>query len=160
VTDGWQGIRVSIFSEACYLAPIRTIIREATGLAGLSEEESAAVELAVTEGCANVIRHCYGDCPDERIDLVFTFRDGEFEVRIDDYGKFVDPQQMKGRRLDDVKPGGLGLHFMRKVMDEVRFERNRWGGTRLTLVKRVPGKDGKAQRGGASGEKHGDAGQS
>jgi len=44
---------------------------------------------------------------------------------------------MKGRELDDVKPGGLGLHFINSVMDKVEYRKNKWGGTTLILQKRV-----------------------
>ena len=39
--------------------------------------------------------------------------------------------------LGFMKPGGLGVHFMKKVMDEVKYEKNEWGGTSLTMVKRL-----------------------
>ena len=137
MADGWQGIRISLTSDGRYLEALRTVIREATGLAGLTEDDLTDVQLAVTEGCANVIRHCYQGCPDERIDFVLTFGEDHFEVRIDDYGKFVDPKHIKGRDLDDLKPGGLGVHLMRRAMDEVIYEKNGWGGTTLILRKRV-----------------------
>jgi len=137
VASAWQGIRISVFSEVRYLEPIRALLGEATGLAGLGEEDAAQVALAVTEGCANVIRHCYKNQSDKQIDLILTFHDDVFDVRIDDYGTFVDPAKIRGRDLRDVRPGGLGVHLMQKVMDEVRYEKNRWGGTSLTLRKRV-----------------------
>jgi anti-sigma regulatory factor (Ser/Thr protein kinase) len=137
MADGWQGIRISLASDARYLEALRAVIREATGLAGLTEDDLTDVQLAVTEGCANVIRHCYHGCPDERIDIILTFEEERFEVRIDDYGKFVDPKHIKGRDLDDLKPGGLGVHLMRRAMDEVIYEKNGWGGTTLILRKRV-----------------------
>lgn len=137
MADGWQGIRISLNSDARYLEALRTVIREVTGLAGLTEDDLSDVQLAVTEGCANVIRHCYHGCPDERIDVVLTFGKERFEVRIDDYGKFVDPKHIKGRDLDDLKPGGLGVHLMRRAMDEVIYEKNGWGGTTLILRKQV-----------------------
>jgi anti-sigma regulatory factor (Ser/Thr protein kinase) len=124
------------------------MIREAAELSGLDGDATSEVELAVTEGCANVIRHCYGNCDAERIDLVLTFTEGMLEVRIDDYGRFVDPSRIQGRPLDEVRPGGLGVHLMRKVMDEVSYTRNRWGGTSLTLRKRVQGRaEGKERKG-------------
>ena len=135
--ESWQGIRLSLASDVRYLEPIRTMIRESTELAGLSEDESDEIVLAVQEACANVIRHCYKNCPDERMDLLVTFHDDALEIRIDDFGEFVDPATIKGRALEDVKPGGLGVHFMKKVMDEVKFEKNEWGGTSLTMVKRL-----------------------
>jgi anti-sigma regulatory factor (Ser/Thr protein kinase) len=126
-------------SDAQYLEPVRTVIKEVTLLAGFGEEETAEIVLAVTEGLTNVIRHCYRNCPDERIDLVLTFGADEFEIRIDDYGKFVDPGKIRGRDLGDVKPGGLGVHLMRKVMDRLEYRRNAHGGTSLVMAKRLPG---------------------
>lgn len=141
MAEGWQGIRLSVRSQARFLEPIRTVFREATELAGLPEEDSAEVVLAVTEACANIIKHCYESAPDKRIDLTISFREEDLEIRIDDYGCFVDPSCMKGRELDDIRPGGLGVHLMRKVMDEVRYEENAWGGTTLTMVKSLAPRD-------------------
>lgn len=141
MADSWQGIRVSFRSQARYLDPLRTIVAEATKLAGLDEQASGKVVLAVQEACANVIRHCYGGREDGRIDLILTFADEHLEIRIDDYGEWVDPENIKGRDLCDVKPGGLGVHFMKSVMDEVEYLRNEWGGTSLKMTKRVPPKD-------------------
>jgi len=138
MADRWRGIRVTIPSDVSYLEPIRTLIQQVSTLAGLSRDAAAEVELAVTEGCANVIRHCYCNSDRERIDLVFTFAKDSFEVRIDDYGKFVDPSRIKSRPLDEVRPGGLGVHLMKKVMDEVTYTKNGWGGTSLTMKKRLP----------------------
>jgi anti-sigma regulatory factor (Ser/Thr protein kinase) len=137
--DGWQGIRLSFRSDIRYLEPVRTVVRESLGLVGLEGETAADVVLAVQEGCTNVIRHCYHGCPDEQIDLVLSFSDEALEIRIDDYGDFVGPDRIQGRDLDDVRPGGLGVHLMRKVMDSVEYTANAWGGTTLTMVKRRPG---------------------
>jgi len=116
---------------------VRAIIRAAAAFAGFDRDASSEIELAVTEGCSNVIRHCYGNCDNERIDLVLTLGTDALEIRIDDYGKFVDPSRIKSRPLNDVRPGGLGVHLMHKLMDEVTYKRNRWGGTSLTLRKRL-----------------------
>jgi len=136
---GWRGIRVAIPSDARYLGPVRAVIRAAAAFAGFDRDSSSEIELAVTEGCSNVIRHCYGNCDNERIDLVLTLDTDALEIRIDDYGKFVDPSRIKSRALDDVRPGGLGVHLMHKLMDEVIYKRNQWGGTSLTLRKRLAG---------------------
>ena len=135
--DGTEVIKVSVESDPKYLEPLRVVISEATGILGLDEELTGQIVLAVTEACANVIRHCY-ECKDrERIDVTLRFGSGRFEVRIDDYGEFVDPSCMKGREIEDVKPGDLGLHFIHSVMDEVEYEKNKWGGTTLTMVKHI-----------------------
>lgn len=141
MAEGGKRIRVSVPSDVRFLGAIRSLVQEACGIVGFSETETADVQLAVQEGCSNVIRHCYGNCSDKRLDVAVVFAVDALEIRVDDYGTFVDPSRMKGRELDDVRPGGLGVHLMRKAMDEVRYERNAWGGTTLTLRKRLPGRD-------------------
>lgn len=150
MAEGWEGIRLSVPSHKRYLEPIRLIIRETCDLVDLTEERAGEVVLAVQEALANVIRHCYKDNPDLRIDLRISLPGDRLEIRIDDYGRFVDPAKIKGRALEDVKPGGLGVLFMRKVMDEVRYERNAWGGTTLTMVKALGAGAGGGDPGGAA----------
>lgn len=135
--ESWQGIRLSFRSHPRYLVPIRTIIQEATDLVGMAADDAQKVVLAVQEGCANVIRHCYKNQPDKRIDLILSFAEDRIKIRIDDYGEWVDPAGIKSRELDDVKPGGLGVHLMNTVMDHVEYKRNEWGGTSLIMVKHV-----------------------
>jgi anti-sigma regulatory factor (Ser/Thr protein kinase) len=47
----------------------------------------------------------------------------------------VDPATIRSRDLDDIRPGGLGVHIIHEVMDEVRYERRDSRGMRLTMVK-------------------------
>jgi anti-sigma regulatory factor (Ser/Thr protein kinase) len=57
-------------------------------------------------------------------------------VRLRDYGKQVQPQQMQGRAYDLIRPGGLGLHLIRSAFDKVDYVlRSR--GTELVLTKNL-----------------------
>lgn len=63
-------------------------------------------------------------------------------IVIEDLGRQIEPSDIKGRDLDDIRPGGLGVHIIKEVMDEVAYEKRPGGGMRLTLVKRAQaGKD-------------------
>ena len=53
---------------------------------------------------------------------------------LQDSGEAADPKKLRGRPLDEVRPGGLGLHFMRQSMDEVEFSRKK-GKNLLRMVK-------------------------
>ncbi len=53
---------------------------------------------------------------------------------LEDRGVTVNSKKMCGRALEDVRPGGLGLHFIRECMDTVEFSR-RNGRNQLRLVK-------------------------
>jgi len=51
----------------------------------------------------------------------------------------VDVSKVKPRDLEDIRPGGLGTHFIREVMDEVEFLRPpNDSGNILRMVKRIP----------------------
>jgi hypothetical protein len=56
-------------------------------------------------------------------------------IVIEDCGRQADPDAIKGRDLDDIRPGGLGVHIIREVMDQAVYEKRPAGGMRLTLVK-------------------------
>ena len=38
-------------------------------------------------------------------------------------GQRIDTAKLCGRKLDEIRPGGLGLHFIRQAMDTVEFTR-------------------------------------
>ena len=61
-------------------------------------------------------------------------RKDALEILLEDHGPAVDPEKLCGRALEDVKPGGLGLHFIRECMDTVEFSRSE-GRNQLRLVK-------------------------
>ena len=60
---------------------------------------------------------------------------------IEDNGIKSDPESMKGRDLDDLKPGGLGIHFIKKVFDVFELDSRKKDGNRLRLIKYLKGKD-------------------
>jgi anti-sigma regulatory factor (Ser/Thr protein kinase) len=109
---------------------------------GFSEAECRAVVLAVDEALTNIIRHAYLGNTEQPIKVAFykipAARDGHrkeaLEIVLEDRGKAVNHKKMCGRALEDVRPGGLGLHFIRECMDTVEFQR-KIGRNQLRLVK-------------------------
>jgi anti-anti-sigma factor len=114
-------------------------VNEAALAAGLSEEEAFHCQLSVDEACTNIIEHAYGAEDAGRIEVACEIEPGVITVRIVDYGQPFDPgavpEPLDTNELDQIEPGGIGLHLMRKLMDEVRFE---FGDAQnsLTMVKR------------------------
>ena len=104
------------------------------------------------EALCNVIRHGYERRRDGPIWLSVwplpggggNGHAGGIRIVVEDEARQVDPSQIKSRDLDEIRPGGLGVHIIRQVMDEVSFEKRDTIGMRLTLVKRRP-KDGELQ---------------
>ena len=126
-----------------YLCVGRTVVRQAAGLFGLDEDEAESITLGVVEALTNVIRHSYGGPCDKPIiiDLnkICHGDDGKsaIEIVIRDFGKQVDADVIKSRDLGDVRPGGVGVHIIHSVMDEVEFSNAGDCGMRLRMVKYI-----------------------
>jgi len=123
-------------SHSRYLQLVRLVAGEGATLAGFGEEDRDRIELAVVEGFTNVIRHAYGGRTDQPIELRLTVPSGVLHLELDDRGTFVDPSRIVSRPLDQVRPGGLGVHLMKSTMDVVEYRKNSHGGTTLVLEKR------------------------
>ncbi len=128
-------LHATIPSDPRYLPLVRALVDEGASLVGFAQVDRNSICLAATEAITNVIRHAYGGDQTKQIDMVLDTSGGRFRLTIVDYAKFVDPCQIASRPLDEVRPGGLGVHLMKSTMDEVRYEKNEHGGTTLTLVK-------------------------
>ena len=86
---------------------------------------------------SNVVKHGYGGPCEEPIAVTFHIDDDDFKVQIRDYGKQCDSSQIKPRCLDQIKPGGLGTHFINEIMDDVSYCTERAKGTLLTMAKKL-----------------------
>ena len=56
-----------------------------------------------------------------RIKINFT-ESGLLTLELFDKGKAVVPENIKPRKLDDIKVGGLGTFFIGQIMDQVVFK--------------------------------------
>lgn len=131
-------VRLEILSRPELLAPVRAMLVSLAERFGFDDIETGHLALAVDEALANVIRHGYESRPDGRIWLTIRTIDEptpRIRVEIEDEGRQVDPATIAGRELDEIRPGGLGVHIMREVTDACDFEPRRPTGMRLVLEK-------------------------
>ncbi len=123
-----------------YLDAMRDFAAEAARLAVMDEKEIYNFQLAVDEAASNIIEHAYEGIPDGKIEITIEITRAALTVTLCDQGQrfnadeIVDPDLEAP--LDERAIGGLGLFFMRKLMDEVRFETQPGRGNVLTMVKR------------------------
>jgi anti-sigma regulatory factor (Ser/Thr protein kinase) len=125
-------------SDPKLLKIVRLGIGHLCDLAGFPEEHRHRAMLAVDEACANIIKHAYGSATDKPIIITARLLDNGIEVVLRDYGQKADPEKIKSRELDDIRPGGLGVHLMRSAMDAVVFDTTLAEGNQLTLIKYLP----------------------
>ena len=69
----------------------------------------------------NIIQHGYGAGQVGEIVLEILLLDNEILFRLSDFAKPIDVKKIKSRDLNDVRPGGLGVHFINEIMDEVQY---------------------------------------
>jgi anti-sigma regulatory factor (Ser/Thr protein kinase) len=120
------------------LRVIREQVREAAERMGCDAECTAEIVLAVNEACMNVMQHAYRGRSDGEIVLRMRNNGDSIEVQVEDTAAPVDVSTIVPRCLDEVRPGGLGTHFMRSVMDECIYGRNRQGdGNLLRMIKSI-----------------------
>ena len=131
-------VMLDIPSDPAALFMVRALVSKLAERLEFSAEESQALVLAVDEACTNVIRHAYKNCIDQRIILSFIVNLECFEVQIRDFGLSADPSTFQSRKLDDVRPGGLGIHFIRSAVDSVEYKIQAEGGTLLKMIKFRP----------------------
>ena len=124
-----------------YLAQIADFVTSAAREAGLSDDDVFHVEMAVDEACSNIIEHAYAKASGD-IELICRVEEpGDFRIVIHDHGEPFDPDSVpqpnlnSSPKLDVVQEGGLGLYFMRKLMDDVRFKFTPGQGNELIMLK-------------------------
>lgn len=139
-----SGVRVRDLTLSNDLADIARLAEaiEAFGdECGLSVGDVYKLNLALDELLTNLISYAYPDGQRHAIALHLAFADGRLTAELSDDAAPFDPLTQAAApvldgSLDDRPIGGLGLHFVRTLMDEVSYRRD-GAQNRLTLVKHV-----------------------
>jgi anti-sigma regulatory factor (Ser/Thr protein kinase) len=80
------------------------------------------IQLAVDEAVTNIIKHAYkGENKNNIIKIELELKNKKFQIHLYDNGVKVDKKKIKPRNLDNVKPGGLGVHFINEIMDQTKY---------------------------------------
>ena len=111
--------RLEIDSVPSNCKHCRQFIEEWALAAGFPDLERGRIVLAADEAVTNVIRHTYGGAKDKPIMLSAEIVDRMLHLRLRDYGPPVDKEKLKGRELEDLRPGGLGLLLLQAVFTTV-----------------------------------------
>ncbi len=122
-----------------YLDAIREFAAEAARVAGLDDKALYNLQLVVDEAASNIIEHAYQGIQDGQIEISLDVSKTAITIVMRDHGKRFDPDQAiepdVNASLEERDEGGLGLFFMRQLMDQVRFEWLPGQGNLLTMVK-------------------------
>ncbi|MEK7441063.1 MAG: ATP-binding protein, partial [Chloroflexota bacterium] len=119
--------RLSVTARYDRIKQICSFVVDAANVAGLDESSTFQCQIAVDEACTNIIEHGYEGEDKGRIDVICNTTPGVLKIELLDQALPFDldkvPEPELGAPLEDMKIGGLGIYFMKKMMDDVSFSR-------------------------------------
>ena len=114
-------VELALTSDAECIPAVRSSCQELALAIGFDVEQSKMIMLVMDEALSNVIKHGYHGVGGHPITVRMEHVTHEcrpgISITVRDRGRQVDPGTIRSRDLDDVRPGGLGVHLMKSVMD-------------------------------------------
>ena len=126
--------------DSSNLKEVRMFSREVFEKINLPQEQKDELVLAIAEAAQNIVKHAYKGMEEtkDKMQIKISFKDNQLEIGFFDKGKPVIPENIQHRKLDDIKPGGLGTFFIKQIMDEAIFKKNQKGWVNhLVLTKTI-----------------------
>ena len=109
--------------DSASLKDVRTFAREVLAKDEMFSPTKDDVVLAIAEAAQNIVKHAYsGEPTGDTMRVEISFKENQLKIDLYDKGKPAIPQNIKPRKIDDIKPGGLGTFFIGQIMDEVVFK--------------------------------------
>ena len=126
--------------DSSNLKEVRMFSRNVFEKINLPQEQKDELVLAIAEAAQNIVKHAYKDVEEttDAMQIKISLKDGDLEIGFFDKGKPVVPENIQHRKLDDIKPGGLGTFFIKQIMDGAVFKKDQKGWVNhLILTKKI-----------------------
>ena len=135
-----QDIELIIPCIPDYVGVVRLAISGIATRQNLPVEEIEDLKIAVSEACSNAVQYAHNENRElEKIWINFRIHDTKLEITVKDTGKGFDMKKVQDKKSSEIeKPMdsslGLGITFIKSLMDVVEFQSNDQG-TTVTMVK-------------------------
>lgn len=123
---------------------VREFVSSCAEKSGFDEQQVNYIVLAVDEICANIARHAKEKNASKEMIVSVSVEDSQFVVMIEDNAIPFNPLDVPSPNMVEYfrsyKNGGLGIHIVRTVMDNINYtpSSSHSGYNALTLRKRLP----------------------
>lgn len=120
------------------VAEVEAAAEKFTQEAGLEEDESFRVVMAVREATVNAVLHGNAYDPNKQVSVSFENTGKSLVITIADQGEGLDPDKIPDPLAPEnlLRGTGRGIFLIRSFLDEVNFRQLK-PGTELTLVKHL-----------------------
>ena len=123
------------------LKELRDFTESAANHSGLKHDDVFAFKLAADEVCANIIQYGFEGREPGLLSLSFDVKDDKATLIVRDNGKYFSPDQVQSPDLeadwDEREIGGLGIHLVKELMDNVTYNRTDEGVNQFFLEKKL-----------------------
>lgn len=93
----------------------------------ISDKAIFEMNLALDELFTNIISYGFSDQQEHTIKINITIEGDQLQMRIEDDGVPFNPLESKTPEfqcgIEECKIGGLGIHLIRKLMDDIQYQR-------------------------------------
>ena len=136
-------IRLELPSSFELLDLVQHLSDRLSSMAGLDDDATHWVSVAVRESVINAIKHGNREDRDKHVTIEFELtpraHPAEFVVEVLDEGEGFDPDHV-ANPLDPenvLKSSGRGIFFMKNFMDDVTIARRPEGGMSVRMLKKL-----------------------
>jgi len=132
-------VEITISSRFENIELVQVIAEHLCENAGLDEDGSHWIGMAVREAVANAIKHGNKLDVRKKVHAVFDLEGLELEITISDEGEGFDPEKVSDplNPQNLMKTSGRGIFYMRTFMDQVQYTFEKGGGTSLVMTKNL-----------------------
>ncbi len=127
-------------ANAVNLQVIRNNFRQLFSQHGVAKTIADEMVIALNEACMNIIEHAYCGAGSGKILIIIEKNNEKWRFELIDFAPAVDIKSIKAKDLAEVRPGGLGVNFIRQIMDSAVYENineEQRQGNRLILTKTI-----------------------
>ncbi len=137
-----ERVEITISSRFENIELVQVIAEHMCENAGVDEDGSHWVGMAVREAVANAIKHGNKLDVRKKVNATFNLRGGELEITVSDEGEGFDPEQVSDplNPQNLMKTSGRGIFYMKTFMDQIRYSFHEDGGTSLVMTKNLAGR--------------------
>jgi len=99
------------------------IAKELDNYTGDKDALAYHLNLVLTEATANAIKHATIPTPEDTVKIQIHIEDNELNIKVYDHGQGFDLENVPLPDFDHPKEGGMGLFFIKTLMDSVTYTR-------------------------------------
>ncbi|XDD41822.1 ATP-binding protein [Leptospira sp. WS60.C2] len=134
--DYGKVVRIQIPSNPRFVSHTRNYFFNLCLEHGFSLFDSMDLKLVIGEAITNIIRHAYSAQTDKPIFIEIQFDKDRVEIKLRDYGKKVEPKDLRSFDVSDYREHGIGLFMIRELTDYYFLDQSFEIGNQMVLIKR------------------------